>query len=220
MGIKTDRSSLIEKLLWTIAAIGWMTWSGIAQAEPVKIIALGDSLSAGYLLPAQDSFPAKLEAALKEKGHDVSIINAGVSGDTSSGGLARLDWSVPTDADGVILELGANDALRGINPTETRAALEEIVKKLSDRNVELLIAGMLAPPNLGETYADAFNPIFEDLSKKYNTVYYPFFLDGVAAVPKLNLQDGIHPTAEGVDVIVERILPSVEQLIENIDRPS
>lgn len=220
MGMKTDRSSLFSKVLWTIAAIGWMTWSGLAHAEPIKIIALGDSLSAGYLLPAQDSFPAKLEVALKEKGHDVSIVNAGVSGDTSSGGLARLDWSVPTDADGVILELGANDALRGIDPTETRAALEEIVSKLSERNVKLLIAGMLAPPNLGETYADAFNPIYEDLSKKYNAVYYPFFLDGVAAVPKLNLQDGIHPTAEGVDVIVERILPSVEELIEKIGRTS
>ncbi|MEP3275736.1 MAG: arylesterase [Stappiaceae bacterium] len=201
-------------------AIGWMTGPGIAQADPVKIVALGDSLSAGYLLPANDAFPAKLEAALKKNGHEVTIVNAGVSGDTSNGGLARLDWSVPSDADGVILELGANDALRGINPEQTRAALEEIAKKLQGRNVKLLIAGMLAPPNLGETYAGAFNPIFKDLSEKYDAVYYPFFLDGVAAVPSLNLQDGMHPTAEGVDVIVERILPSVEQLIEKIEPTS
>jgi acyl-CoA thioesterase-1 len=150
---------------------------------------------------------------LRAKGHDVEVINAGVSGDTASGGLTRLDWSVPKDAAAVILELGANDALRAVNPAETRKALDEALRRLRERKLEVLLAGMLAPPNLGAEYSAAFDRIYPELAQKHSVLLYPFFLDGVAAVEKLNQRDGIHPTAAGVDVIVERILPSVEKLI-------
>jgi acyl-CoA thioesterase-1 len=186
---------------------------GITAAEPLRIVALGDSLMAGYGLAEKDGFPAKLQAVLRAKGHDVEVINAGVSGDTASGGLARLDWSVPKDAAAVILELGANDALRAVNPAETRKALDEALRRLRERKLEVLLAGMLAPPNLGAEYSDAFDRIYPELAQKHSVLLYPFFLDGVAAVEKLNQRDGIHPTAAGVDVIVERILPSVEKLI-------
>lgn len=186
---------------------------GIAAAEPLRIVALGDSLMAGYGLAEKEGFPAKLQAALRAKGHDVEVINAGVSGDTASGGLTRLDWSVPKDAAAVILELGANDALRAVNPAETRKALDEALRRLRERKLEVLLAGMLAPPNMGAEYSAAFDRIYPELAQKHSVLLYPFFLDGVAAVEKLNQRDGIHPTAAGVDVIVERILPSVEKLI-------
>jgi acyl-CoA thioesterase-1 len=182
-------------------------------AEPLRIVALGDSLMAGYGLAEKEGFPAKLQAALRAKGHDVEVINAGVSGDTASGGLARLDWSVPKDAAAVILELGANDALRAVNPAETRKALDEALRRLRERKLEVLLAGMLAPPNMGADYSTAFDRIYPELAQKHGILLYPFFLDGVAAVEKLNQRDGIHPTAAGIDVIVERILPSVEKLI-------
>jgi acyl-CoA thioesterase-1 len=182
-------------------------------AEPLRIVALGDSLMAGYGLAEKDGFPAKLQAALRAKGHDVEVINAGVSGDTASGGLARLDWSVPKDAAAVILELGANDALRAVNPAETRKALDEALRRLRERKLEVLLAGMLAPPNMGAEYSTAFDRIYPELAQKHGVLLYPFFLDGVAAVEKLNQRDGIHPTAAGIAVIVERILPSVEKLI-------
>jgi len=186
---------------------------GITAAEPLRIVALGDSLMAGYGLAEKDGFPAKLQAVLRAKGHDVEVINAGVSGDTASGGLTRLDWSVPKDAAAVILELGANDALRAVNPAETRKALDEALRRLRERKLEVLLAGMLAPPNMGAEYSAAFDRIYPELAQKHSVLLYPFFLDGVAAVEKLNQRDGIHPTAAGVDVIVERILPSVEKLI-------
>jgi acyl-CoA thioesterase-1 len=185
----------------------------MTAAEPLRIVALGDSLMAGYGLAEKDGFPAKLQAALRAKGHDVEVINAGVSGDTASGGLARLDWSVPKDAAAVILELGANDALRAVNPAETRKALDEALRRLRERKLEVLLAGMLAPPNMGAEYSTAFDRIYPELAQKHGVLLYPFFLDGVAAVEKLNQRDGIHPTAAGIDVIVERILPSVEKLI-------
>ncbi len=184
-----------------------------AAAEPLRIVVFGDSLSAGLGLTAPQSFPSQLEAALKAKGYDVRIENAGVSGDTASAGLARLEWSVREGTAAVILELGANDALRGISPAVTKNALDAIVRRLKQRNIEVLIAGMRAPPNLGATYAAAFDAIFPDLAKTHGAALYPFFLDGVAAEPKLNLPDGMHPTADGVAVIVERILPAVEALI-------
>jgi acyl-CoA thioesterase-1 len=171
---------------------------------------------AGYGLPADAAFPAKLEKALKAKGLAVTVENAGVSGDTATGGLARLDWSVPDGTDAVILELGANDALRGIDPKATRAAIDEIVKKLKERRIAVLIAGMLAPPNLGPDYAAAFNPIFPEVAKAHDVLLYPFFLDGVAAERALNLGDGMHPTAAGIDVIVARIMPKVEELIARV----
>jgi acyl-CoA thioesterase-1 len=181
--------------------------------SPVKLVVLGDSLSAGLGLPAAAAFPAQLEKALKDKGLNVAIDNAGVSGDTASGGLGRLDWSVPAGTQGVILELGANDALRGIDPKVTRAALDEILKRLKARGVAVLLCGMVAPPNYGAEFAAQFNAIFPDLAKKYEVPLYPFFLDGVAANTKLNQADGMHPTAAGVAVIVEHILPAVEAFV-------
>jgi acyl-CoA thioesterase-1 len=187
--------------------------SAVAADRPVKIVALGDSLTAGFGLSASDAFPAKLAAALKAKGIDVEIVNAGVSGDTASGGLERLDWSVPDGTDGVIVELGANDMLRGVEPQTTRKAIFAIAEKLKQRGIPVLICGMLAPPNMGAQYGTDFKAIFSDVAAKYGTLYYPFFLDGVVTDPKLNQQDGLHPTAAGVDIIVAKILPAVEQLI-------
>jgi acyl-CoA thioesterase-1 len=184
-----------------------------AADEPVRIVALGDSLTAGFGLPAEAAFPVRLQKALTHKGLAVEIANAGVSGDTMSGGLARLDWSVPPETDAVILELGANDALRGVDPAVTRRALDAILAALAKRNIPVLLCGMLAPRNLGADYARAFDPMFAELAKAHGTVLYPFFLDGVAADAKLNQRDGLHPTAAGVDVIVAKILPKVEELI-------
>lgn len=179
----------------------------------LKLVVLGDSLSAGYQLPPEEAFPSQLQAALDEKGLNVEVINAGVSGDTSSGGLSRLDWSVGPDVDAVILELGANDMLRGIPPGETRANIEAIVSRLDERGVEVLVAGMMAQRNLGEAYAAEFDPIFPDVAKAHDALYYPFFLEGVALDPALNLADGMHPNGEGVSVIVRNMLPLVEQLL-------
>lgn len=188
----------------------------LAADKPVKIVVLGDSLSAGYGLNVQDAFPSKLAVALKAKGHAVELINAGVSGDTATGGLDRFDWSVPPDADALILELGANDALRGVSPDVTRAALDKILSKVGERKIPVLIAGMKSPPNMGPDYVAKFDGIFPELAKKHNALLYPFFLDGVAADNKLNQRDGMHPTAEGVDVIVKNILPKVEELIAQV----
>ena len=184
--------------------------SGISTAEPARIVAFGDSLMAGYGLAPGESFPEKLEQSLRERGHDVVITNAGVSGDTSTGGLQRLDWSVPDDTDLVILELGANDMLRGISPDITRSNLDEMIARLGSRQIDVLLAGMLAAPNLGPDYAAAFNPIYPDLAHQYELQLYPFFLDGVAAQPELLLGDGMHPNARGIDMMVERMLPIVE----------
>lgn len=181
--------------------------------RPLNIVALGDSLVAGYGLPAQDAFPVKLERALVAKGIDVKVANAGVSGDTTSGGLSRLDWSVPDGTDAVILELGANDALRGIDPQVTRKALEAMLERLNQRKIPVLLCGMLAPPNLGSEYGRAFNTIYPDLAAHYRAILFPFFLAGVAANAKLTQPDGLHPTAAGVDIIVENILPLVQQLV-------
>lgn len=187
-----------------------------AMARPIKLVVLGDSLSAGLGLAGSDAFPAKLQKALRDKGIDVDITNAGVSGDTSSGGRDRLDWSVPEGTQAVIVELGANDALRGTDPSVTRAALSDIVSRLKARHVAVLLCGMLAPPNYGSDYASRFNSVYPDLSKSFGVPLYPFFLDGVAADAKLNQADGIHPTAKGVDIIVARILPTVETWLGTI----
>jgi acyl-CoA thioesterase-1 len=185
-----------------------------AKADtPVKIVALGDSLTAGLGLPQSDGFVPRLQAALAAKGIAAEIINAGVSGDTSTDGLARLDWSVPDGTDAVILELGANDMLRGINPPTTRAALEGILRRLSDRHIAVLLCGMRAAPNLGADYRQAFERIYPELADIYGALLYPFFLDGVAGERSLNQHDGLHPTAAGVEEIVTRILPQVEDLV-------
>ncbi len=188
----------------------------VSAAEPVRIVAFGDSLTAGFGLPASQAFPSKLSIALKAKGYEVIIVNAGASGDTTAAGLARLDWSVPKETQAVILEFGANDAFRGVSPAIAKKNLDEIISRLKARNVEILIAGMLAPPNLGNEYAAAFNPIFTDLAKKHGALVVPFFLDEVAGNRNLNQTDGIHPTAEGIDIIVKKILPSVEALIQRV----
>jgi acyl-CoA thioesterase-1 len=187
-----------------------------AADRPVKIVALGDSLTTGLGLPAQDAFPARLQRALKAKGIAAEIIDAGVSGDTASGGLSRLDWSVPQDADAVIVELGANDALRGVDPKVTREALDKIVAQLRGRKIEVLLCGMLAPRNLGGDYAAAFDPIFPEIAKTHGVVFHPFFLEGIAADPKFTQSDGMHPNAAGVGKIVEGILPKVEELIARV----
>lgn len=180
-----------------------------AVGAPVKIIAFGDSLTAGYGLAAHEAYPAKLEKALKAKGLDVVVVNAGVSGDTAQAGLQRLDWSVGDDARLVIVELGANDALRGIDPAQTRKSLTEIVTRLGKKGAKVLLAGMYAPPNLGEEYGRKFKAIYDDLGKLNHVTLYPFFLDGVAARPELNQADGLHPIAAGYDEIVKRITPFV-----------
>jgi acyl-CoA thioesterase-1 len=190
-------------------------WCGLAVAadRPVNIVVLGDSLSAGYGLPAEAAFPQKLAQALNAKGVAVTIANAGVSGDTASGGLGRFDWSVPDGTEAVILELGANDALRGLDPGLTKAALDKILSKLRDRHIAVLLAGMQAPRNMGPDFVRSFDAIYPALASTHAVVFYPFFLDGVAADPNLNQRDGLHPTAAGVDVIVARIMPKVEELI-------
>jgi len=182
-------------------------------AAPVRLVALGDSLTAGLGLGITDSFPVKLEKALAQRGIAVAITNAGVSGDTASGGRGRLDWSVPEGTWGVIVELGANDALQGIDPEVTRAALTGIVTELQRRGIRVLLCGMLAPPNNGPDYGQRFNRIYPELAEKFKVPLYPFFLDGVAGNPGLNQADGIHPTAEGVEVIVRNITPIVESFV-------
>jgi acyl-CoA thioesterase I len=188
-----------------------------AQAQTVvKVVALGDSLTAGYGLPDKDGFVPQLQSALTAKGVAAEIQNAGVSGDTASDGLARLDWSVPDGTDAVILELGANDMLRGINPDVTRKALDAILDRLTQRHIAVLLCGMRAAPNLGPDYVREFERIYPDLATKYGAPLYPFFLDGVAADPKLTQHDGLHPNATGVGIIVGRILPKVEDLIASV----
>ncbi|EKS29964.1 arylesterase [Afipia felis] len=206
--------------LFTIALV-LVNLSNAAMAEtpngaPLKLAVLGDSLTAGYGLPASAAFPVRLQQALKEKGIAANIINAGVSGDTASGGRDRLDWSIPEGTQAVIVELGANDMLRGIEPRVTRAALSEIIQRLKARGIAVLLCGMYAAPNLGEPYGQAFNSIYPDLAKKYGVALYPFFLDGVVNDSALKQADGLHPTAAGVDVIVQRILPAVEAFVKTL----
>ena len=187
-----------------------------AAERPIRIVVLGDSLAAGFGLAAPDALPAKLEHALKARGIAVAIENAGVSGDTPAGGLARLDWSVGEGTDAVILELGANDALRGSDPKTTRTALETIIRRLKERRIAVLLAGMLAPRNLGEDYAKAFDPIYPELAAAHDLVFYPFIAEGIVGDRALNQADGIHPTAAGVDAIVSRMLPKAEELVARV----
>ena len=197
-----------------LAGAGFAGLARPAEARTIRVVAFGDSLSAGYQLGAADAFPAVLEAALKAKGHDVAVENAGVSGDTATAGLDRLDWSIPDGTDIVIVELGANDALRGLDPKITEAALDEILSRLKARGITVLLAGMYAPRNNGEAYSKAFDAIYPRLQQKYGVALYPFFLEGIRGDAALNLADGMHPNPRGVRVIVERILPAVEALIK------
>ena len=187
-----------------------------AQTKPLRLVALGDSLSAGYNLPGSAAFPTVLEKLLRDKGIPVEIANAGVSGDTSQGGLERLDWSVPDGTDGVILELGANDALRGVDPALTETSLDAIVTRLKARGIPVLLAGMYAPRSNGPDYVARFDAIYPKLAEKHGLILYPFFLDGIAGDRVLNQPDMLHPTAEGVRVIAQRILPTVERFLASL----
>jgi acyl-CoA thioesterase-1 len=189
-----------------------------AMARTLRLVALGDSLTAGFGLSPGKAFPDRLEAALRAKGWDVKVINAGVSGDTAADGLARYDWSVPQDADALIIELGANDMLRGMKPEATKTTLAAILDKARAAHLPVLLTGMRAAPNLGGEYASQFSPIYSALAKQYDVALYPFFLDGVAGDPKLNQHDGLHPNTEGVEIIIEKILPSVVALLKQANR--
>jgi len=211
---------LVRLLAQVVAAVILVNLGGEGAAaepsRPVRIVAFGDSLTAGLGVAQRDAFPEQLQRALKAKGVVAEVINAGVSGDTSGAALQRLDWAVPEGADAVIVELGANDALRGIDPKVTRAALEKIVARLKDKGLAVLIAGMKAPRNWGDAYAREFDDIYPELAEASGALLYPFFLDGVALSTELNQPDGMHPTAKGVAVVVERMLPKVEELIGRV----
>jgi acyl-CoA thioesterase-1 len=224
MLISADRRTILIELAGLIPAVfGLVPAASATGAEasgaasrPIKIVALGDSLTAGYLLPADQGFTAVLEKALRQTGRNVTIANAGVSGDTAADGLARLDWALADGADGVILELGANDMLRGLDPKQTRKVLETIMDRLSERKVKVLIAGMRASPSLGEDYKRIFDQIYPDLAAQYQAPLYPFFLEGVATDKSLILPDGLHPNAAGVTRIVAGILPQAESFLQTI----
>ncbi|MBB4253556.1 MULTISPECIES: arylesterase [Rhizobium] len=205
----------VAALQFTVIAVS-LIFAAAASARTINLVGFGDSLMAGYQLPAGNGFPEKLQAALKAKGLDVTVANAGVSGDTTAAGLARIDWSVPDGTDGVILELGANDALRGIPPEESEKNLDQMIIRLKERGIAVLLAGMMAPPNMGADYAARFNPIYQKLSEKHGLPLYAFFLDGVALEPGLKLEDGMHPNAKGIDVMVEKMAPAVTNFVETI----
>jgi len=216
-----DRGGWVQALiaaaaLLAVSTASFFTTAVAAQAQdrPVKLVVFGDSLSAGLGLPANEAFPAKLARALKAKGLVVDIADAGVSGDTTSGGLGRLEWSVPDGTDGVIVELGANDALRGVDPKITRAALDKILRRLQDRGIEVLLAGMQAPRNLGQAYVRGFDAIYPELAKAHGVLFYPFFLEGVVLERSLMQPDGIHPNPAGVEAIVKEIAPLAERLVQ------
>ena len=216
---QTLSSILAGASILAAANVGFWTSAQAAPANKMpttEIIVLGDSLTAGYGLPPQAGFVPQLEQALRAKAYQVRLINAGVSGDTSTGGRIRLDWSVPDKSDrpqAAIVALGANDALRGIDPQLTKRNLAAIIENLQARNFAIMLVGMLAPPNMGRAYGQQFNALYPALAKQYKLVYYPFFLDGVAAQKNLNLDDGIHPNVEGIKIIVARMVPTVEKLL-------
>jgi acyl-CoA thioesterase-1 len=217
--VESYRARLVHMLVLGLALMAGTANAqapAVSAAKPVKMVVLGDSLSAGLGLSAALAFPARLQNALKNNGIAVDMINAGVSGDTSSSGRDRLDWSVPEGTQAVIVELGANDALRGVDPAVTRGALSDILTRLKARKIAVLLCGMVAPPNYGSDYAARFNAIYPDLAKAFGVPLYPFFLDGVAADARLNQADGLHPTAGGVDVIVKNILPTVQAFVGTI----
>ena len=208
---------MVQRLPALLLALTLVLGSSLAQAQrTMQIVVLGDSLSAGLGLAEEDAFPGKLARALLKKGHAISIANAGVSGDTASGGLARLDWSVPEGTQAVIVELGANDMLRGIDPAVTKGALDEILRRLERRHIAVLLVGMKSVQNFGPDYAKAFEAIYPTLASTHPVVFYPFFLAGVVGKADLNQMDGLHPNAAGIDVVVARILPQVETLLARV----
>jgi acyl-CoA thioesterase-1 len=215
-GKQVEKMKLHVRWVGLLAAALFVALSlHIAEADPGEkvIVALGDSLTAGYGLPQNQSFPAQLEAALKARGQTVRIVNAGVSGDTTSAALKRLDWALPENASAVIVELGGNDALQGLPPAETKAALAKIIEQLKAKGLPVLLAGMEAPRNMGKDYVETFGAIYPDLAARYDVLLYPFFLDGAALNDGLMQRDGIHPNGKGVAKIIENILPKVEELL-------
>lgn len=208
------KASLLHFIV--MSALSLIGLPAAAQDRPIQLVGFGDSLMAGYQLAPSESYTAQLEAALKAKGHNVVITNAGVSGDTTSGGLSRIDWSVPGGTDGVILELGANDALRGISPEQSERNLDTMLARLKERGVAVFLVGILAPPNMGSDYAQRFNPIYKRLAERYDVPLYPFFLDGVTTVEGMQLEDGMHPNAKGVAVMVEKTIQPVESFLGEI----
>lgn len=199
------------------AAVLLLGLAAPAAAAEIKLLVLGDSLTAGWGLARYDGFPRQLERALKAKGRDVRVIDAGVSGDTTAGGAARVEWALAEAPQAAIVAIGGNDGLRGLVPATTKANMETIAGVLEKRGVKILIAGMKAPPNLGREYGAEFEAVFTDIAAKHRALLYPFFLEGVAANPTLNLPDGIHPTPQGVAIMVERILPLVERLLAAVE---
>ena len=187
--------------------------SPVCATDTPRLMILGDSLTAGYGLPQEQAFPMRLEAALRAQGRSVEVINAGVSGDTTAGGLARLDWAMALKPTHVLVELGANDMLRAVDPEVTRKNLDAIITKLRVQGIGVMLAGMYASPNLGKSYTAAFRTLYTDLADRHGIILYPFFLDGVAAERTLNQKDGLHPNEKGVAVIVERILPSIDRFL-------
>lgn len=213
MSILSLNTRTSQKIALVILGLLFLASAAPALAGTVKLVVLGDSLSAGYHLPQGSGFPEQLQWRLNKDGHQVSIANAGVSGDTTAGGLARLDWAVPKGTDAVIVELGANDALRGVNPKQTYKNLDKLISRLKKRGIKVLLAGMEAPRNLGTPYVKAFGAIYPKLAKKYHIRLYPFFLKGVAMQKSLLLSDGLHPNEQGVTVMVKNIKPYVERLL-------
>lgn len=207
----------MRKILCCLFAMVAITAGANAADRPIRILAFGDSLTAGYgLADLKLAFPAELERALKAQGHDVTVIQGGVSGETTTGGRARIDWMLGEKPDAVIVALGGNDALRAVDPAVTQESMDAIVKRIKKDKLPVLIAGMLAPPNLGKDYTTRFADAFSKVAKENDTLFYPFFLEGVAGIPSLNQPDRIHPTSEGVKVMVKGILPAVEELISQV----
>jgi len=199
--------------VWGVMSLGMTVgWA----AQPLRIVAFGDSLTAGYLLANGEAFPDILQKALQERGLSVTISNAGVSGDTTTGGLARLDWSVPDGTDVVLLELGANDMLRGTDPKITFDNLDAMIRKLKARKIAVMLFGMRSWSNAGPDYAERFNKVYTDLAKSHQIPLYPFFLDGVTGVEGMVLPDALHPSARGVHEIVRRTLPEIEAFLRNL----
>jgi acyl-CoA thioesterase I len=204
--------SAVSYLILLLAAVS-LTFEQAKAATPLRLLVLGDSLSAGYGLAHPDGFEAQLQAALKANGHDVTILDGAVSGDTSAGGRARLDWALGDGADAAIVELGANDGLRGVDPKDMETNLTAVLDELASRRIPVLLAGMFAPPNMGPDYQTAFHAVFDHLGERPGVLYDPFFLEGVATVPGLNQADHMHPNPDGVRRIVARLLPLVEKLL-------
>jgi acyl-CoA thioesterase-1 len=207
--------------MWALAGLSAsLNGTAFAANDETVIVALGDSLTAGFGVVANEAFPARLEAALRDAGVNARVVNAGVSGDTSAGGLARIDWVLVDEPDLVIVELGANDGLRGLSPKDMEANLDAILIRLADKGIPAVLTGMRAPANLGRAYADAFKAVFPRLAARHGIAFYPFFLDGVAAQPALNQADGIHPNPAGVNVIVERLAPTILKALDDIEQAS